>query len=571
MKRLLIFLISITLAVSLMFVGFGCKGEAAPPVEEAVEEEAVEEEAVEEEAVEEEAVEEGENMLYLAPVPGLKDKFSALMTGAESLFSSLLTRNLLMLNENMEAVYNDLATDWTVSDDGLTYEFTLREDAKWHDGVPVTPEDIKWSIEIALKGTLVGYVITGAFAKIEGADEWKEGTATDLKGVTVEGQKITIKLTDPVGVFPFVMAVWTPYPKHLLEDEDPATIQNSTFWEWPIGCGPYKLTEVVPNSYAIMEPFEDWYGDAPKIKKIKVWGGVSGNYDTNEMILRAKTHELDYFGTTDIETVNKVLEDPAFAVHDVVQIYSRRLLCNLNGKEGTEGGNKQIADIRVRQALMYALDRKTIAESLFPGQGLPTNAEIPVNSSAYNTDLPEIPYDLELAKQLLKDANFDFNEPITLAYYYTGQPVIDAVEIIRFYWEQLGIKVDIYGLTGDVQKLFFEVRDYDFMYAGLSCMVWEDAYSMYHSDSPTYSKIFGTDASDQWDPLVDRLRESSDPAERIEIVKEAQALNRETMYTIPIYSLKTFVLVNEERLNRPGVYGNEWANYDRSMLDWELK
>ncbi|KIL40347.1 hypothetical protein SD70_13960 [Gordoniibacillus kamchatkensis] len=416
---------------------------------------------------------------------------------------------------------------------------------------------------MALKSAQINATFSGAFSKIEGAAEWKEGKAKDLKGVTVDGNKVTIKLTEPVGIFLLVMAQWPPYPKHLLENEDPAKLHLAKFWEKPIGNGPYMVTEVKPNNYAILEAFKDFYGPKPKIDKIKLQTMTEDKIVTN-----AQANQLDYYPVMSLDQVNEALKNPAYRAYPVDILYIRYLQANITGPDGS--GNKKIGDLRVRQALEYAIDRKAIADKLFKGQASLIDTKIPKALPEFNKNAKTYDYNPDKAKQMLKEANFDFNQTIKLQYYYTDQQTVDLIDTIKYYWEQVGVKVETSLMKGNLLELIYNKRDYDFLYAGLSGMSMEEVYGLFHTDSPLGMNVFGG-AKDKWDPLIDELRKTSDQQKRIEIVGKLQDMEANFLWHMPLFSMKQYIIVNEARLKTAGIYGNEWTNYDRKVQDWELK
>jgi len=495
---------------------------------------------------------------------GPADKFSAAWADYGGFAKTNLFRRLLMLDENLQPVHKDLATDYKVSEDGLVYTFTLRDDVKWHDGTAFSGEDVKWSLTAALKSASINAVFSGAFSKIEGAQAVKDGTATELSGVTVDGSTLTIKLTEPVGVFLTAMAQWPPYPKHLLEKEDPATLHLASFWEKPIGNGPYMLTEVVPNNFAMLEPFPEYYGKKPKIQKIMLQTMAE-----DQIVPKAQAEELDYISVMDLNQVNEILKNPNYSAESVDIIYIRYLMANMMGPKGA-GGNPKIADLRVRQALLHAIDREAIASQLYPNQANVLDTKIPKGLPEYYKNAVTYPYDPEKAKQLLQEAGYDFNQPIKLALYYADQTSADLIDTIKFYWEEAGLKVETTLLQGNLLELIYETRDYDFIYAGLSAMALEEVYGLFHSDSPLGTGVMGA-YPDKWDPIINELRRESDPEKRKEIVGRLQQMEAEFLTHMPLFSMSQYILTNNVHLSTAGVYGNEWTNYDRKLETWEMK
>lgn len=496
---------------------------------------------------------------------GPQEKFQAAWSDYGGLFRTSIFRRLLMLDTDLQPVYKDLATDYTISDDQKTYTFTIRDGVKWHDGEPFTAEDVRWSIQAALKSASINSVFSGAFAKIEGAEEYKAGTSDEVPGLSVEGNVLTVKLTEPVGAFLLTMAQWPPYPKHLLEDEDPLTLHLAEFWEKPIGNGPYKLTEVVPNNYAILEINPDFYGEKPQIEKIMLQ-----TITEDQIITKAQAQELDYLSLMDLNQVEEIQKTGNYDAHEVDILYIRYLMANMEGPANSPGKNEKIADLRVRQALLYAIDRQTMADQLYPGQATAIQTKIPNAMAEFNPNTEAYPYDPEKAKQLLADSGYDVSVPLRLAYFYADQATIDLIDTIKYYWEQVGLKVETTMLQGNLLELIYATRDYDFIYAGLSAMAMEEVYGFFHSDNDTASQVTGND-SEEWDTTIDELRREADPAKRQEILNRLQELEAEYLWQMPLFAMKQFVVVNKNRLETAGIYGNEWVNYDRKIEQWKMK
>lgn len=495
-----------------------------------------------------------------------KEQIKASWSDYGGLFRCSLFSRLLMLDADGKPTKKDLASDYTVSDDGLTYSFTIQENATWHDGTPITGEDIGWSVEMALKSTQINSVFINAFKKIEGADKYLDGSAEHVSGISVDGKKVTFKLSEPCGSFLLTMAQWPPYPKHLLEKEDPATLHQASFWMEPVGSGPYKFKEFQPGSYVILEAYDGYYGEKPQIKTIKF--DVTSD---SQLAVKAQAGEVDYFATMAMskETIDQILtKNPSYEAHEVTNmLYMRQLVANLNGSDGK--GNDKIKDIRVRQAVMYALDRDTICEQIYSGQAQVMNSAVPTSYPEYDDSVTKFSYDPEKAKALLKEAGYDFSKPIRIGYYYNDQQTIDLMDTVKHYLEQVGFTVELNFLKGDLLSLIYEVRDYDFIYCGLSAMSWDEVYSS-HGSSSMFAKIFGSEYTESWAAMLKELSQVPDE-EKGPVLKKLQQHEAETMEWMPLWNMKMYILVNKDRLDRPGDYANEWTNYDRSLASWTLK
>ena len=136
------------------------------------------------------------------------------------LYKVITFRSLFKANNTLTEFNPDLVKEYKPSEDGLTYEFTLKDNLKWSDGNPLTGEDVKFSIEGALKGAKVNGIYTATFSKIEGGKELRDKKADSLSGITVDGQKVTIKLAEPVGNLVPILSQFAILPKHGFEGVD---------------------------------------------------------------------------------------------------------------------------------------------------------------------------------------------------------------------------------------------------------------------------------------------------------------------------------------------------------------
>jgi peptide/nickel transport system substrate-binding protein len=180
-----------------------------------------------------------------------------------------------------------LAESVDVAADGMSVTFDLKDGLTWHDGQPLTAEDVVWSIETAKQ---VVPPINPVFAK----------TFDSISDITVEGDKITMNFAtlDPNMLLTF--SQFAPLPKHLLGDVNPAEFQQHPFWQNPVGSGPFKIAEVQMNDFVRMVPFEDYHGGVAKIEEIVAF--PSGENDGN-VIQNAEGGRLDYGFTKSVGDV----------------------------------------------------------------------------------------------------------------------------------------------------------------------------------------------------------------------------------------------------------------------------
>ncbi|MGI9417710.1 MAG: ABC transporter substrate-binding protein [Geminicoccaceae bacterium] len=220
--------------------------------------------------------------------------------------SKLSFDRLLTANGNLVPTEGQLAESFEAAADGMSVSFDLRDGITWHDGEPLTGEDIKWSIETALNVLPpISPVFSKTFSSIEGADAFMDGSAEGISGIAIDGDIVTITFANLDPNFLTTFSQFPPLPKHLMGDVNPAEFQQHSFWQYPIGSGPFKLAEVEMNDYARFVPFDDYHGGVAKVEEVVAF--PSGDNDEN-VIKNAAAGRLDFGFTKSVADV-QALED----------------------------------------------------------------------------------------------------------------------------------------------------------------------------------------------------------------------------------------------------------------------
>lgn len=174
------------------------------------------------------------------------------------LYQELLFERLLTSDSDLNPGEGQLAESYRLSADGKTLEFILREDATWHDGEPLTVEDVKFTFELYMQCSGANSVLADTLDKLEGAESFLNGDAKECSGIVVEENKVTFRFAESAPDALMVFAQWPVLPKHKLENVRPNKLQQNKFWKNPIGSGPYKVAEVQLGEYCILERWEDY-------------------------------------------------------------------------------------------------------------------------------------------------------------------------------------------------------------------------------------------------------------------------------------------------------------------------
>lgn len=332
---------------------------------------------------------------------------------------------------------NDLAVDYKLSDDGLTWTFTIRDDAYFTDGEKVTAGDVAFTLETA-KASNGSFDLT----YIESAVAQDETT-------------VVITLSRPTSIFLNTLASVGIVPEHAYNDD---------YGMNPIGSGPYKFVEWRPQEQIMFTANENYYGEAPDIKNVTV---VFMSEDAALAAVKAGQVDVAYSVATLATTqVN------GYHVEAIQSADNRGFTLPVLPDEGrtTQSGvpigNNVTCNLEIRQAIAYAIDREQIADTVLNGFGRPAYSEN--DGMPWNNPDVKIETDVEYAKKLLLDNGWTDTDGDGIVekdglkaefkcVYPSGDSVRQAVGMAAA--EQLldiGIKVDIEGMSWDeIMKVMF--------------------------------------------------------------------------------------------------------------------
>ena len=191
--------------------------------------------------------------------------------------TKVLYDHLLVADGSLSVKGCQLASDYSVSEDLLTLEFTLRDDIKWHDGEAITAEDVKWTFEFAAKTPTLNAVAANTVACLKGYQDYIDGNADEITGIVIDGNKVTFNFEkeDPNMLLTFTQV--PPLPKKYFEGVDPLLVQQADYFQNPVGSGPFKIEEVKIGDYATFVPFEEYYGGIAKIEEIHMYPSTPDN------------------------------------------------------------------------------------------------------------------------------------------------------------------------------------------------------------------------------------------------------------------------------------------------------
>ncbi len=427
-----------------------------------------------------------------------------------------LFRPLVLANTDLTEFKPDLAESFTVSDNGLVYTFKLKERLKWSDGKSLTVDDVVFSLETAISSPTLATTYAEALHKI--------------KNIEINGDEIAIHLHTAHNQFLHVLSQFFIFPKHHII-RDARSLRMSKFWENPVGCGMYMLTEKT-DSYYKLERNPHYIGVKPKIDTILLHKEDTGN--------------IDIYLATEVADILKYQEYPQ---HEKFKLYLtsyRYFAFNIEGADGHE--NPAMQDINVRTAICYAIDNLGILDQIYHNNG----HVIAADTYHYNS---------QTANSMLRNAGYDFTRPLKLGYAYTENDATSMAFLtyVTKNLEDAGFIVE-HVKEASTRDLVMQ-RNFDIMLKDIIVLQPRDWHLELASDHQ-YSRIYGT--SGAFDELIAEASTEQDPAKQVELSLAMNLIGAKELRRYPILSVNQAMFVNTQRIKLPEdfKFGNPWYVLD---------
>ena len=414
-----------------------------------------------------------------------------------------------------------------ISKDGLTWTIKLRDDVKWHDGAPFTAEDVKFSLDLINNPNFKAATRNG------------HNLVKAIK--VVSPTEITWRMETAYATYPSILAWTFIVPKHILEKaSDPNT---APFSNAPVGTGPFKWVERVPGDHILLEANRLFFGEGPHLERV-IFKYIP---DLTVLYTQFRTGEVDY---TDIQGITpdhyaeaKTLKGRI--VSTAPQPFIESITFNLE--------KPQFTDKAAREALYYAMNKKSIIDSIY--YGLPQDAEsyLPKESWAYNSGLPTHEYNIAKAKQILDAAGWKpgadgvrekngvrlaFTNSTTAGNHVREQ----AQQLLMQDWQSIGVSMKINNMPpAVVWGDYWVMSKFETVMVGLDFMIGADpdATDFFDSKSIAAKGGAGQNTRQYQNPAVDALlREGAttfDVEKRTQIYQNVQKIIRDDLVMLPIF------------------------------------
>lgn len=453
--------------------------------------------------------------------------------------------------------FEGMLADSITTEDNKNFIVHIDDAATWSDGTPVTADDVVYTA-LRLASPVIGntammyYVFEGV-----GDDGFVEEGAESIDGIQKVDDKtvqFTTKEEMPITTFENSYARYLlTLPKHVIEQYSEEELSTADWFNHPdVVSGPFIVTDFDVDHYISYEANKDYWKGAPKIDKLNIkivdgsqlYAGLqSGEIDITQQTMSDIPQE-DYESVEALDNVDVVYGSPVTNQSVFIQ-------------------TKNVPDVKVRQAMLYAIDRQQILEELLNGHGEIVDGFLSSASPFYDDSLTPISYDPEKAKALLEEAGWDGSQTIRFYVNSGDSTFVNAASIIAAEWAAVGIKAEIQTVDFATLMSVAGTEDYDvlavqYTYAPV------DPY-------PDVAWLLGGEGS--WtgysdDTLNDALTKSqltSDPEETKELFS---VVDKKVQEDVPMFS--AYVISAQGAVSKritgaaPSVYGffNDVRNWD---------
>lgn len=453
--------------------------------------------------------------------------------------------------------FESMLADSITTEDNKNFIVHIDDAATWSDGTPVTADDVVYTA-LRLASPVIGntammyYVFEGV-----GDDGFVEEGAESIDGIQKVDDKtvqFTTKEEMPITTFENSYARYLlTLPKHVIEQYSEEELSTADWFNHPdVVSGPFIVTDFDVDHYISYEANKDYWKGAPKIDKLNIkivdgsqlYAGLqSGEIDITQQTMSDIPQE-DYESVEALDNVEVVYGSPVTNQSVFIQ-------------------TKNVPDVKVRQAMLYAIDRQQILEELLNGHGEIVDGFLSSASPFYDDSLTPVSYDPEKAKALLEEAGWDGSQTIRFYVNSGDSTFVNAASIIAAEWAAVGIKAEIQTVDFATLMSVAGTEDYDvlavqYTYAPV------DPY-------PDVAWLLGCEGS--WtgysnDTLNEALTKSqltSDPEETKELFS---VVDKKVQEDVPMFS--AYVISAQGAVSKritgatPSVYGffNDVQNWD---------
>jgi peptide/nickel transport system substrate-binding protein len=437
----------------------------------------------------------------------------------------LVYSSLLKYNEDGKLI-PDLAKSYEISSDGLNYTIYLKDNAKWHDGIPVTADDVIFTIDTA---------INSDYGSLQQSN-W-----ISIETERVDDTTVIFKLKNKYAQFLNNLTLGI-LPRHIWQDIKPINFALSEFNLKPIGSGPYQFDKLTKDrdgkiiSYKLKR--NDSYFD-PKafIESIQI-----NFFDSEDELIDAyNRNEVQNLGYISSANLDRVKFKNRLNIHEVKMPRYFSAFFNQNQ-------NKFLSDKNIRLALAYGTDRQALIDTVLDGHGTIVDSPLIGNILDAGNDVKKYNYDFKLAQQVLDETGWKsvdadgirvknkekLQVKITTS---TWPELASATDLVKQQWRALGVEVTVETLPTPALQSVIRDRAYDILLFGEILGLDPDPFTFWHSSGKKErGQNFALYDNKIADGLLEEARQTLNPIERMKKYDDFQKIVTEDIPAIFLYN-----------------------------------
>lgn len=457
---------------------------------------------------------------------------------------------LPLVELDSELNFVGLLAESVTTEDNITFTVKLYENATWSDGVPITADDVIFTV-LRLTSKAVGNAAMSGYAALVGFDEsgFSPDDATQVEGVVkVDDHTLNFVFKSPTALATFENSYaryLMPLPRHKLESVPVAELAASDWFRHPDAVsGPYIVSELDSNHFISYIANENYWKGTPKIGKLNI-KIVAGS----QLYAGLQSGEIDFVQQT-TGVIPQEDQESVESLPNVTAVREQPLTSQL-----AFFNTRTVSDARVRQAILYAIDRNLLVEGLLSGKGEVVDGFLTTYSPYYDASIVPVPYDPEKAKALLQEAGWDSSKKLTFIVNSGDTTFVQAASVIAAQLAEVGVQIDI--RTVDFASIWTYVGDRNFdLYAVQYTLAPVDPYP------DVQWLISGEDNHVGYknatvDELLAQVGSAKDIEKTKSIYSQIDAIMQKDMPLFNVYAIGPMGAMSKRLVNaEPHVYGS---------------
>ena len=418
-----------------------------------------------------------------------------------------------LVKPDEEGNYIDaVAESHSISEDGKVYTFQLRSGVKFHDGTEVTVDDVKYSIERCAGINGDGTPLVAAFSNVEKVETPDASTV-----------EIYLKEADTEFLAYLIVAV---VPQHC-EDLD----KN------PVGTGPFQYVSRSPQENIVIEKFSDYWDTENQAYLDQVTFKVVG--DSNAIVTGLKSGTIDMYPRVNATQAAQLADDQDLQIYEGGMNLIQALYLN--------NAEAPFDDVKVRQALCYAVNRQEVLDMVADGKGTIIGSSMfPAFEKYYMPELADLyPQDVQKAKELLAEAGYPDGFDMTISVPNNYQQHIDTAQVLVEQLKQIGVNAEIQLIEWDswLSDVYAD-RNFQSTVVGIDA-AYLSGRALLERFASDAEKNFINYSNPQYDSLYEQVKKSTDDSEQIDLYKQMETLLAEDAANVYIQDMAAEVVLSK--------------------------